>query len=149
MPLMEGLALSFVAMNLELGVFNLVPAVPPDGGRILRALLARKGDWIVATQRAVMVGRVFAVVLAVVGIVFGNWMLPLVALWLWWMGSLELAGVRARRARDAMMGAAQAYAASAADPAAPSRTASSGPARQRRTTRRRTCGGRRPRPARR
>jgi hypothetical protein len=42
---------------------------------------------------------VFAVIIGALGIVFGNWMLPILALWLWWMGAIELAGVRARHAR--------------------------------------------------
>jgi Zn-dependent protease len=119
LPLLPDLSGYFILINLVLGIFNLVPAFPTDGGRILRALLARNSDWVVATGRAVAVGRVFAVILGAVGIWFGNWMLPLVALWLWWMGSLELAGVRARHAHDGAHeggGAAAEFAPAAAVP---------------------------------
>jgi hypothetical protein len=95
------LALVFISINLGLAIFNLVPAFPTDGGRILRALFARNGDWVRATEKAVVIGRLFAVVVGVAGVVFGNWMLPIIALWLWWMGSIELASVRARHARVA------------------------------------------------
>lgn len=90
----------FVA-NLVLGLFNLIPAFPTDGGRILRALFATGTDWVSATHRAVIVGRVFAVLIGVVGFSLGNFVAPILALWLWWMGSLELASVRERhRAPD-------------------------------------------------
>ncbi len=115
--LARDLAAYFIVINLVLGAFNLVPAFPTDGGRILRALLARDNDWVTATERAVMVGRVFAVLVGALGIVLSNWMLPLVALWLWWMGSLELAGVRGRHAR-AIPGEAGSFAPAAAEPPA-------------------------------
>jgi Zn-dependent protease len=47
--------------NMLMGAFNLVPVFPMDGGRILRALLARKLPYLRATWWAVMVGRVLAV----------------------------------------------------------------------------------------
>jgi Zn-dependent protease len=83
-------------MNLALAVFNLIPAFPTDGGRILRAIFSRSVDWVRATERAVIVGRVFAVLIGVAGLALGNWTTPLIAAWLWWMGSLELASVRER-----------------------------------------------------
>lgn len=110
----------FILMNLVLAVFNLVPAFPTDGGRILRALIARDNDWVTATERAVIVGRVFAVIVGVLGLVLDNWMLPLVALWLWWMGALELAAVRFKHAQAVPHAAADFAAADfAAAPEAP------------------------------
>jgi Zn-dependent protease len=105
----------FILINLVLGIFNLVPAFPTDGGRILRALIARDTDWLTATRRAVFVGRVFAAILGVLGIAFGNVMLALVAVWLWWMGSIELAGVRARHAGAVHVPAGE-FAAAAVEP---------------------------------
>lgn len=65
-----GMVLSYLAMiNLVLALFNLVPAFPLDGGRILRAYLwHRNGDLLAATERAARSGVVFAYVLFGLGI---------------------------------------------------------------------------------
>jgi Zn-dependent protease len=56
-------------INLTLGIFNLIPAFPLDGGRILRALLwTRSGDRIRATAIAARVGMVFAFLLIGLGV---------------------------------------------------------------------------------
>jgi Zn-dependent protease/CBS domain-containing protein len=60
--------------NLFLGVFNLLPAYPMDGGRILRALLAERMDYVHATRRAVTIGQVFAMFLMMVGLVWNAWL---------------------------------------------------------------------------
>lgn len=93
----------FVAINLMMGLFNLIPAFPMDGGRILRAWLARKRNWVQATEQAVHIGRAFALGM----IVFGYWLtggciMPLIGAWVWWMGARELWYVRMReKARTA------------------------------------------------
>jgi Zn-dependent protease/CBS domain-containing protein len=60
--------------NLFLGAFNLLPAYPMDGGRILRAVLAERIDYVHATRRAVTVGQVFAMLLMMVGLVWNAWL---------------------------------------------------------------------------
>ncbi len=55
-------------INISLGVFNLIPGFPMDGGRILRALLWRlRGDQFAATRNAATVGRLFGYVLIGLG----------------------------------------------------------------------------------
>jgi hypothetical protein len=74
--------------NLVLAGFNLIPALPMDGGRILRALLTRKFDFVHATDVAVTVSRVVAVVFAVLG-VMGAYQLLFLAPFLWILGTRE------------------------------------------------------------
>ncbi len=94
---------SVASVNAALAIFNLVPAFPMDGGRALRAFLARTRSWLVATEMAVRVGRWFTLI----GLVLA-WMSPsilflpvlLIAVFLWLQGSAELRGVRARHGAD-------------------------------------------------
>jgi len=79
--------------NLMLGVFNLVPAFPMDGGRALRALLARRMPLLRATEIAVSVGKTAAVALAVAGVLWNPWLL-LIAAFIWVAARAELTGLR-------------------------------------------------------
>jgi Zn-dependent protease/CBS domain-containing protein len=58
---------SLVWANLWLALFNLLPAYPMDGGRVLRALFSRRMDSVRATRRAVSIGRGFATVFMLTG----------------------------------------------------------------------------------
>ncbi len=64
-PNSGGLLSMLVAMNLILGMFNLVPAFPLDGGRIFRALLALRLDYVRATTIAARLGQGIAVLVAI------------------------------------------------------------------------------------
>lgn len=75
--------------NLILAAFNLIPALPMDGGRILRALLTRKMDYVRATDISVKVARVTAVAFGVAGLAFGMYQLLFLAPFLWMLGTRE------------------------------------------------------------
>jgi len=73
-PLMHSSALlrSIVWANVYLGLFNLLPAYPMDGGRALRGLFSRRVDMVQATQRAVRIGNVFSILFMMVGILIST-----------------------------------------------------------------------------
>jgi len=75
-------------VNLILALFNIIPAFPMDGGRVLRGILARKMDHLRATRIAVSIGRYFAILLFFVGI-FYNWWMALIAVFLYLGGESE------------------------------------------------------------
>ncbi|MBX0286852.1 CBS domain-containing protein [Halomicroarcula sp. F28] len=60
-------------MNIALAIFNMLPGFPMDGGRVLRALLARTRPYARATKIAAEVGKIFAIMLGLFGLfVAGN-----------------------------------------------------------------------------
>ena len=73
-PLVHASALlrSMVWWNLYLGLFNLLPAYPMDGGRVLRAFFSRRVDMVQATQRAVRIGHVFSILMIMVGMLISS-----------------------------------------------------------------------------
>jgi len=73
-PLLHSSALlrSIVWVNLYLGLFNLLPAYPMDGGRVLRAIFSRRADMVRATQRAVRIGHVFSILMIMVGMLMSS-----------------------------------------------------------------------------
>ena len=90
-PLISGDALwaSLFWANMYLGLFNLVPAYPLDGGRILRAVMARRMSFVDATRHAVSVGQVLSVGLMLYGLAVQYPWVTVVGLFVFWAGMAE------------------------------------------------------------
>jgi len=76
-------------VNLVLAGFNLLPAFPMDGGRVLRSLLARKLDYRKATSIAVNIGHIFAILFGYFGLIHGHIFLILIAFFIYMAASAE------------------------------------------------------------
>src|SRR5215212_928487 len=83
-------------INVVLALFNLLPAFPMDGGRILRALLATRLGAVRATEISSAVGQLFAVAFFLIGLISGNLLLALVAVFIFFGASGESQMVRQR-----------------------------------------------------
>jgi stage IV sporulation protein FB len=98
-----------LVVNLVLLLFNLVPAFPMDGGRILRAALTITTNPFRATEIAARIGQATALLFAVGGLLLGNPFLIVIALFVFIGASQEARTFRQRAAldgktaRDAMM----------------------------------------------
>jgi Zn-dependent protease/predicted transcriptional regulator len=79
----SGLLAYLTMTNLLLALFNLVPAYPMDGGRILRALLAKKLNHAKATQIASQIGQGLALLMGLWGFINGSYTLVLIAIFVW------------------------------------------------------------------
>jgi Zn-dependent protease/CBS domain-containing protein len=110
-PLQTPFFQSLMLLNVMLVLFNLLPAFPMDGGRVLRALLATRLPYVKATRIAASIGQGMAVVFGLVGLFVSppNPLLLLIALFVW-IGAAQEAGAAELRSglegvavRDAML----------------------------------------------
>lgn len=95
-PTDANLAERIAAGNLALFLFNLLPASPMDGGRILRSLLALRRPEDRATQIAAGAGRALGVVLGLAGLLMANFILVFVALFVYLGATQEGAAAKGR-----------------------------------------------------
>jgi stage IV sporulation protein FB len=90
-PMVDRLA----TVNLFLALFNLIPAFPMDGGRVLRAALASRMGFVRATERAASIGQITAFVLGFIGL-FHNPILVFIAIFVYLAASSEAHSVALR-----------------------------------------------------
>ncbi|HXW01287.1 MAG TPA: site-2 protease family protein [Anaerolineae bacterium] len=95
-PGLLGLLAFLLTANISLAVFNMLPAFPLDGGRVLRAALGFFTNYQQATQVAVTVGRVLAIGLGLTAIFTGQLSLALIAAFIFFVGGQEGQAVAAR-----------------------------------------------------
>ena len=80
--------------NITLVIFNMIPAFPMDGGRVLRSLLAMYMDRLKATRVAVVIGQVFGLVFIIGAIFLGELILGLIGLFVFFMATAEYRSAR-------------------------------------------------------
>lgn len=96
-------------VNIFLVLFNLLPAFPMDGGRVLRALLAMVFPYSRATVVAALCGQAMALVFAIVGLMIWNPFLIFIAIFVWFGAAQEsnmvrmMSSLQGVKVRDAMI----------------------------------------------
>ncbi len=89
---------NLLLVNVILVLFNLIPAFPMDGGRVLRALLAMRWTRAKATRFAAGIGRTLAVGFVIVGFIWGNYWLVFIGLFVYLGAGAESRQVSTRTA---------------------------------------------------
>ncbi len=99
---MAQIAQRLLGINLMLALFNLIPAFPMDGGRVVRAILSSHVGRLRATEIAAGIGQTLAVVTGLVLFALGGltyWLQIILAVFIYWVAGAELAQVRAEESR--------------------------------------------------
>ncbi len=93
----HGFLVNLMVINIILGVFNLIPAFPMDGGRILRGVFATRMSYLKATRYAKNIGQVIAIGFAILGFADQRFiMLPLIGVFIFFSAMSEEKMIRIR-----------------------------------------------------
>lgn len=95
-PSLTTLLLLLLEANIMLALFNMIPAFPMDGGRVLRAVLAMFMNYQRATRIAAAVGQALAIAMGVWGVFTGNFLLVMVAVFIFFGAGQERVEGQAR-----------------------------------------------------
>lgn len=95
--LSDSLLIRLLSVNIMLAVFNMIPAFPMDGGRVLRALLAVRMPYTRATQIASSLGQALALAFAFIGLLYYPWLM-FIALFVWIGAAQEASMVQLKSA---------------------------------------------------
>jgi len=93
---LQGFVTYMLIINVLLAVFNLIPAFPLDGGRVLRSILAQYMPYMKATRAAVVTGQVFAFILGIAGLLTGAWIWVLIAVFIYFGAEQEGRGTEVK-----------------------------------------------------
>ncbi len=97
-----GLVQLLLHWNLMMGLFNLLPVFPMDGGRIFRALLATRLPYLRATYWAATIGKVLAVIAGLISaLLFHNYLTAFLFAFIYAAGDAEYRAVQRRELQDA------------------------------------------------
>ncbi|MBV7409779.1 site-2 protease family protein [Maritimibacter sp. DP1N21-5] len=83
-------------LNLILAGFNMIPAFPMDGGRVLRAVLSLMTTRVTATRIAALIGQTLAIGFGIYGLYIGSFIYPLIAVFIFMAARAEAQDVRLR-----------------------------------------------------
>ncbi|NIP29652.1 MAG: CBS domain-containing protein [Candidatus Dadabacteria bacterium] len=95
----DSFLLKLMALNIILVIFNMLPAFPMDGGRVLRALLALKMEYVKSTQIASKLGKAMAILFGIIGL-YSNPFLVFIAVFVWFGANQEEMMVRMKYIDD-------------------------------------------------
>ncbi|MBX7246633.1 MAG: site-2 protease family protein [Candidatus Sumerlaeaceae bacterium] len=84
--------------NVMLVIFNMLPAFPMDGGRVLRALLALKLEYSKATRIAAWIGQFMALLFGLFGMMTSNFILVFIAVFVWFGAGQEAGAAQMKSA---------------------------------------------------
>lgn len=90
----DGFLFGLVVLNLLVAVFNLLPAFPMDGGRILRSLLSMRMERVKATRFAAFLGQFLAVLLVIFGLFNENYAAAIIGAFIFFTASNEYRSIR-------------------------------------------------------